>query len=57
MEEFLFFESLQTTSAATDVMNLIKDFSEKHDIPLEKIGYVCTDGAPAMAVNRNSWHC
>ena len=46
-EEFLFCESLQTTTAATDVMNLIKAFFEKHDIPLEK-GFVCTDGAPAM---------
>ena len=29
-------------------MNLIKAFFEKHDIPLEKIGFVCIDGAPAM---------
>ena len=47
-EEFLFYESLQTTATATDVMNFIRIFVEKHDIPLEKIGFVCTDGAPAM---------
>ena len=48
-EEFLFFESLQTTATVSDVMNLIKAFFKKHDIPLlEKIGFVCTDGAPAM---------
>ena len=28
-------------------MNLIKVIFEKYDIPLEKIGFVCTDGAPA----------
>ena len=47
-EEFLFRESLQTTAAATDIMNLIKAFFEKHDIPLEKIKFVCTDGALTM---------
>ena len=47
-EEFLFCESLQTTATASDVMNLIKAFFEKHDIPLEKIGFACIDGAPAM---------
>ena len=56
-EEYLFCESLQTTAAATDVMNFIKHFFEKRDIPLEKFGYVYTDGAPAVAVNRSSWHC
>ena len=47
-EEFLFCESLQTTATTSEVMNLIKAFFEKHDIPLEKIGFVCTVGAPAM---------
>ena len=47
-EEFLFCESLQTTATASDVMNLIKAFFGKHDIPLEKIGFACTDGALAM---------
>ena len=42
-EEFLFGESLQTTVAATNVINLIKDFFEKHGIPSEKIEYVCTE--------------
>ena len=52
-EEFLFCESLQTTATASDVMNLIKAFLEKHDIPLEKIGFVCTDGHRlCLAVNR-----
>ena len=56
MEEFLFSESLQTTAAATYVLNLFENFFEKHDISLEKIGYVCSDGASALAVNRDSWH-
>ena len=47
-KEFLFCESLQTPEAATDVMNLIKAFLEKHDIPLEKIWFVCTYGATVM---------
>ena len=42
----MFCESLQTTAAATDVTNFIKDFFEKHDIPLEKLGYVRSEGAP-----------
>ena len=46
-KEFLCYESLQTT-AATDVMNLLKAFFKKHDIPLEKTGFVCTDEAPAI---------
>ena len=29
-------------------MNSIKDFFLKHDISLEKIGYICTDDTPAM---------
>ena len=32
----------------TDVLNLMKAFFEKRDISLEKIRFVCTDGAPAM---------
>ena len=49
-KEILSCESLQTTAAATDIMNVIKDFFEKH-IFLEKIGcwyHVCTDGAVAI---------
>ena len=41
-------ESLQTTAATKDVMNLIKDVFEKHDIPLEKVVYVCSKVAPVM---------
>ena len=57
-EEFLFCESLQTTAAATDVMNLIKAFVGKRNISLEKIGFLCTDGHRlCLVVNRGLWHC
>ena len=67
-EEYLFCESLETIAAATDVMNLIKDFFAKHDIPLEKIlvcayrwftGYGYKSGFVALLknMNLNLIHC
>ena len=53
--EFLFCDNLQTTATASDVMNLIKAFFEKHDIPLEKIGFVRTDGALTMLGSKSGF--
>ena len=51
-ESFLFCQSLKTTSKAKDVFDMIKDFFTKHQLHLDRIGSVCTDGAPAMLGNR-----
>ena len=50
-ESFLFCQSLKTTSQGKDVFDMIKEFFLKHQIHLDKIGSICTDGAPAMLGN------
>ena len=47
-DKFLFCEPLQTTAKADDLLRLVADFFEKHQIKWEKLRSVCTDGAPAM---------
>ena len=47
-DEFLFCETLQTTTKTADIFRLVDEFFEKHQIKWEKLGSVCTDGAPAM---------
>lgn len=54
-DEFLFCETLQTTTKAADVFRLLDEFFEKHQIKWEKVGSVCTDGAPAMIGNRSGF--
>ena len=54
-ESFLFCQSLKTTSQAKDVFDMIKEFSLKHQIHLDKIGSIFTDGAPAMSGNRSEF--
>lgn len=48
-EEFLFCNSLTLTTKAVDVFEMIKSFFLKHEIDWkDKLGSICTDGAPAM---------
>lgn len=47
-DEFLFCEILQTTTKEADVFRLLDDCFLKHQIQWEKVGSICTDGAPAM---------
>lgn len=47
-EEFLFCSDLETTTKSDDIMAKIKTFFESGGLQWEKVGGVCTDGAPAM---------
>ena len=47
-EEFLFCQSLETTSKAADVFQVLSDFFDKTELSWSKLVGVCTDGAPAM---------
>ena len=54
-DEFLFCQGLQTTSKAADVFRLVDEFFLRHQIKWEKVGSVCTDGAPAMIGHRSGF--
>ncbi|XP_068238515.1 SCAN domain-containing protein 3-like [Palaemon carinicauda] len=47
-EEFLCCQNLETSSTATDVMNAVSLFFDKHDLNWNKLVGITTDGAPAM---------
>ena len=47
-EEFLFCQSLETTSNAVDVFQMLIDFFDKTELSWSKLVGACTDGAPAM---------
>ena len=49
-ESFLFCHSLKTTSKAIEVFSMIKEFFTRYQLHLDRIGSICTDGAPAMLV-------
>jgi hypothetical protein len=53
-EELLIMRELQTSSKGTDVMKIISDYFQKHDILWEKLAGFCTDGAPARITFRPS---
>ncbi|XP_068232174.1 protein FAM200C-like [Palaemon carinicauda] len=54
-DEFLFCLAWQTTTKAADVFRLLDEFFQKHQIKWEKVGSVCTDGAPAMLGNKSGF--
>ena len=54
-EEFLFCNALQTIPTGRDVFNMVKSCFQKNHIPMETIGSICTDGAPAMLGNRSGF--
>ncbi|XP_025198500.1 protein ZBED8-like [Melanaphis sacchari] len=47
-EELLLSSVLETTSKGIDVMQIISNYFENHDLKWEKLVGFCTDGAPAM---------
>lgn len=47
-EEYLFSESLSTTTRGEDIFRTIKNFVEEKELQWSKLIGVCTDGAPAM---------
>ena len=55
LEESLFCKPLQTTTIASDIFNLVKDFFIEHDLHLSLIDSICTDGASAMLGNRSGF--
>ncbi|XP_076372851.1 protein FAM200C-like [Tachypleus tridentatus] len=48
-------DSLKTTAQAIDVLNKIQEFLSRNELHLDKIGSICTDGAPAMLGNRSGF--
>ena len=47
-EDLLFCRPLETNTKAADVLKLIEGFFEEEELDWNKLGSVCTDGAPAM---------
>ena len=47
-EEFLFCESMITTTTAVDIKAIVDSFFEANDLSWLNFKHICTDGAPAM---------
>ena len=47
-EDFLMCESLETTTKAIDVFEKLEAFFERNLLTWDNVGFLCTDGAPAM---------
>jgi len=47
-EDFLFCHPLETTTKGSDVLKLVEDFFTAENLDWNKLGSVCTDGAPAI---------
>ena len=47
-EEFLFYQSLEITSKATDVFQVLSDFFDKTKLSWSKLVGVCTDDVPSI---------
>ncbi|KAK3885513.1 hypothetical protein Pcinc_010254 [Petrolisthes cinctipes] len=54
-DNFLFCQSLKTTTQAIDVFNKIKEFFARNELHIDSISSICTDGAPAMLDNRSGF--
>ena len=55
MKIFFFAAPLETTTKAADVLKLIEDFFEEEKLDWDKLGSVCTDGAPSMLDARSGF--
>ena len=51
-EKFLFCEDLKRTTKGKYIFPCVKNFFAKHDLHIQIIGSVCTDGAPAILGNK-----
>ena len=47
-EEFLTLLPLKTTTRGVDIYNVVKKYFVEHNVPIEKLVSITTDGAPAM---------
>ena len=54
VEEFLFCEPMKTTTKAVDIFNIVKFFLN-HEMSLDMVGSLCTDGVPAMLGNKSGF--
>ena len=54
-EGFLFCSPLKATTKSEDIMNIVNHFMEENGIEWEKLGSLCTDGAPAMMGKRSGF--
>ena len=48
VDEFLFCQEIKENTRAKDVFDLVNAFLRKNSIAWNKVGLVCTDGAPTM---------
>ena len=48
VDEFLFCLEMNERTRAKDVFDLVNAFLRENSIAWNKVGLVCTDGAPAM---------
>ena len=55
VDEFLFCQEMKERTRAKDVFKLVNAFLCKNSIAWNKVGSVCTDGAPAMIGHRSSF--
>ena len=53
--DFLFSEDLKKTIKGKDIFQCVKNFFAKHDLDIQIIGSVCTDGAHAMLGNKSGF--
>ena len=53
VEEFLFCQEMKKRTRAKDVFDLVNAFLRENSIAWNKMGSVCTDGAPAMIRRRS----
>ena len=55
VNEFLFCHEMKERTRAKDVFDLVNAFLCKNSIAWNKVGSVCTDGAPAMIGHRSGF--
>ena len=55
VDEFLFCQEMKERTRAKDVFDLANAFLRENSIAWNKVGSVCTDGAPAMIGHRSGF--
>ena len=55
VNEFLFCQEKKERTRAKDVFDLVNAFLRENSIAWNKVGSICTDGAPAITGNRSGF--
>ena len=55
VDEFVFCQEMKARTTAKDVFDLVNAFLRENSIAWNKVGSVCTDGAPAMIGHRSGF--